>query len=528
MLATALFVFTNETGFSHEGEGVGWDVTVALTAFLLLLLVASRAALPRWSAPLALISALAASGVAAFRVGNWTGVALTEACVVAIWLLAPRFGLPRVLVLASFTADYALLRAIADPSRATPLPLLEAAVALALPVITLPFVLRNEAQRVLRWGIWLTGTGMLGLLTERYFIRRAPVIAPDDVFLTVGGAALLIAATVIRRDRLAPVFAAAGVAAMVLVMLLMLQGSTYVSDTAVSIDEAARDVLRGENPYTSVDILDALHARGLSEKLVTPFMDSNEVERRFPYPAGSFIPSTILFALGLQDVRYGFLAFLAVFYLFLIFRVPRSLAPYVSGLALVDIMADRQVALAGVESSWALFLVIALLFPLASGITTGLAAAARQTAWLYAPWLGVDRAARGVRSLVRWALVVVVIFFVVNGPFAIASPAEWLSGSTAPLTAPYVPLGFGVIRVSTDGPIPFAPRIAYTIAMGLAYVGMLLWYWRDRGGWRYGAAVMPVAPLYFGWRSLQNYFMFAPLFLLSLIAVDPEDRSQRM
>src|SRR5205085_2030775 len=171
-------------------------------------------------------------------------------------------------------------------------------------------------------------------------------------------------ATVLRRDRLGPLIGASGIAAIVLVMLFMLQGSQYVSDTAVSIDEAARDVLRGENPYTSVDIVEALHARGLSNNLVTPFIDSDEVERRFPYPAGSFVPSTILFAFGLQDVRYGFLAFLTALYLFLIFRVPRTLAPYVSALALVDIMADRQVALAGVEPSWALFLALAITLPL--------------------------------------------------------------------------------------------------------------------------------------------------------------------
>ena len=466
--------------------------------------------------------------MAAFRVGQWSGVALVEALIGAIWLVAPRLGWPRVLALASLAADYPLLRAVGDPREATPLPMLEGIVALALPVMTLPFAIRAEEHRLLRWGVWLTGTGMLGLLTERYFIRRAPVIAPDDVFLTVGGAALLITATVIRRDRIAPVIAASGVAAIVLVMLLMVQGSHYVSDTAVSIDEAARDVLRGENPYVSVDIVDALHARGLSEDLVTPFENSNEVERRFPYPAGSFVPSTALLALGVQDVRYGFLAFLAALYLFLIFRVPRVLAPYVSALALVDIMADRQVALAGVESSWALLFAIALTVPVGTGIVAGLAAAARQTAWLYLPWLAVDRARLGWRPLVRWVAAIVVVFAIVNGPFAIGAPLEWFSGSTAPLFAPYVPLGFGVIRFSTDGPAPFAPRTAYTLAMGIGYLLALWEYWRHRAAWRYGAAVMPVAPLYFGWRSLQNYFMFAPIFLLSLIAVEPEQRSQRM
>jgi uncharacterized membrane protein len=470
---------------------------------------------------------VASGGVAGFRVGDAGGAVIVGVAFVGAFVGARRLGLPPPLLLASLAADYPLLRALAQPLEATPLPPVPATVALALPVLTVFFGIRDQPTRVLRWGVWLTGTGMLGLLTERYFIRRSQLVAPDDVLLTIGGAVLVLAATVLRRDRIAPLIAASGVAALVLVMLLMLQGSQYVSDTAVSIDEAARDVLRGANPYTSVDILEALRSRGLSENLVTPFSDSNEVERRFPYPAGSFVPSTIFFALGLQDVRYGFLALLAALYLYLIFRLPRPFAPYVSALALIDIMADRQVALAGVEPSWALLLALALTVPMGSGLIAGLAAAARQTAWLYLPWLGVDRARSGLPALWRWLAGVAIAFVVVNGPFAFASPAEWLSGSTAPLFAPYVPLGFGVIRLSTDGPLPFAPRAAYTIAMVLAYALALWTYWRHRSSWRYGAAVLPVAPLFFAWRSLQNYFMFAPVFLLSLIALDPDDRSPR-
>jgi len=528
VLATALLVFTNESGFSHETTGVGWDVAVALAAFFALLLIASRTDVPSWSSRLAFGCAVAADGVAAFRIGGGAGALIVVAAIVLIPMRASRFGLPPLVLLASLAANYSLLRALADPQRASPLPGVEAVVAIALPVLTLPFAVRDEPLRLLRWGVWLTGTGMLALLTERYFIRVSASIAPDDVFITLAGAVLLLLSTVIRRDALSRVVAASGVAAIVLVMLLMLQGSHYVSDTAVSIDAAARAVLHGENPYVTVDIVEATRARGLSDQLFTPFADSNEVERRYPYPAGSFLPSTLLFALGLDDVRYGFLALLAALYLVLIFRVPRTFAPYVSGLALVDIMAQRQVALAGVEPSWALFLVLAIALPRLSGVFGGLSAAARQTAWLYLPFLAVDRARVGARALARWVVAVAIIFAVVNVPFAVGAPSQWLSDSTAPVFAAYVPLGFGVIRFSTDGPLPFAPRVAYTIALGIAYVLALWTYWRHRPAWRYGLAVLPVAPLYFAWRSLQNYFMFAPFFLVSLIAEDPEVRSQRM
>jgi uncharacterized membrane protein len=199
------------------------------------------------------------------------------------------------------------------------------------------------------------------------------------------------------------------------------------------------------------------------------------------------------------------------------------LAPYVSGLALVNVMAMRQVALAGVEPSWALWLLLAIALPRASGLFGGLAAAARQTAWLYLPFVALDRLRAGRTHAIRWAAIAAAVFLELNLPFALPAPEAWLSGATSPLIAPYEPLGFGIVRFSTDGPLPLAPRAAYTVAMLGAYALALVAWWRDRRGWRYGLATLPVAPLYLGWRSLQNYFMFAPLFLVALVGEDPEE-----
>ena len=528
MLATALFVFTNERGFSHEVAGGEWDIAVALAAFLFLLLLASRAALPGWTAAAALACAIVVEGLAAFRMGGLGGAAIVAALVALVPWRAARLGLPPLVLLASFAANYPLVRALADPRHASPLPPLEGFVAVILSVLTLPFVIRDPERRLFRWGTWLVGTGMFGLLTERYFMRVASVVAPDDVLLTLGGATLVLASAFARGPRLGRVVAALGISAMVLTALLLLQGASYVSDSTVSIDEAARDLLRGEDPYVTVDIVEAVHARGLSDDLFTHYADGSGVERRYPYPAGSFLPSAALFALGVHDVRYGFLGALALLYLIVALRAPAALAPYVGAIALVDVMAMRQVALAGVEPTWALFLVLSLVLPRAGGLFAGLATAARQTAWLYVPWLALDRLRQEPRRLAAWLALVLAAFGIVNLAFAIDAPAAWLASVSAPIVSPYEPLGFGVVRFSTDGPFPLAPRAAYTVAMVVAFAASLWTYWRDRATWRYGLAVLPVAPLYVAWRSLQNYFMFAPIFLVSLMAEDPEVRSQRM
>jgi uncharacterized membrane protein len=522
ILATALFVFTNERGFSHEIPDAEWDIAVALAAFLLLLLLAARRRMPPWTAHAALACALVVDGLAAFRMGGLLGALLVGVVLAFVPRQAARFGIPPLVLLASLAANYPFLRALADPRNPSPLPGLEAFVAIVVPVLALPLVLADRDHRLLRWGVWLVGVGMLALLTERYFIRVASVVTPDDVLLTAGGAALVLVATRLRSARYARHVAATGVSAMVLVALLLMQGSSYVSDSPISIDEAARAMLRGQNPYVVVDIVDAARAHGISEDVFTHYADGSGVERKYPYPAGSFVPSTVLFAFGAQDVRYGFLALLVGLYAIVIMRSPAPIAPYVGAIALVNVMALRQVAFAGVEPSWALLIALALAVPSAAGMFAGLAASVRQTAWLYLPWIAIDRWRESTRSFFRWTALVAGTFVLVNFAFIVSSPAEWFASVTGPVVSLYEPLGFGIVRFSTDGPLPLLPRAVYTVAM-LAGFGVALWtYWRHRTAWRYGVAVLPVAPLYFAWRSLQNYFMFAPVLLLSLIADDPD------
>ncbi len=523
ILATALFVFTNERGFSHEIREGAWDIGIAFAPFLLLLLVAARTTLPSWTRAVAFAAAGVVLGLAALRMGGPLGALLVDGVIALTWWLAPRFGFPALPLLASVAADYALTRALAGPARPSPLPPVEAIVAVVVPALTLPLALADRERRLLRWGIWLTGAGMLSLLTERYYMRVWFVIAPDDVLLTVGGAALCAVACVIRTPRFARALASAGIAALVLTALLLLAGARYVSDSAVAIDEAARAVVQGHDPYVAVDVVGAVRARGLSEDLLTLYADGSGIERRYPYPAGSFLPSAALFALGADDVRYGFLGILALLYLLLIARAPAALSPYVAGIALVDVMTVRQVPLAGVEPSWALLLILAQVAP-ASGLFAGLAASARQTAWLYLPWLAVDRWREGWGALARWVALVAFCFAAVNAVFVWDAPAAWLGSVTAPIVAPYEALGFGLVLFFSDGPAPLVPRAAYTVATVLA-LGASLWtYWRHRASWRYGLAVLPIAPLYFAWRSLQNYFMFTPVFLIALIVDDPDIR----
>ena len=64
------------------------------------------------------------------------------------------------------------------------------------------------------------------------------------------------------------------------------------------------------------------------------------------------------------------------------------------------------------------------------------------------------------------------------------------------------------------------PRTAYLAAAGTAYLVAL---WAYATGRARGALVLPLLPLWLGWRALQSYFAFLPVFAMA--EEDGYDRS---
>ena len=101
------------------------------------------------------------------------------------------------------------------------------------------------------------------------------------------------------------------------------------------------------------------------------------------------------------------------------------------------------------------------------------------------------------------------------------SSARWpavapraLGGMLAPIFAPLVSDGVGLMRYGADGVVPLFPRTVYTALSLIAVVGLLVLLWRRPKSLSGAPLAWPFLPLYFAWRSLQNYFASAPLFAL--------------
>ena len=113
-----------------------------------------------------------------------------------------------------------------------------------------------------------------------------------------------------------------------------------------------------------------------------------------------------------------------------------------------------------------------------------------------------------------------------------------MAGILAPIAAPFVSDGVGLMRYGAAGYFPQLDRLVYTFVSLAAVVGLLAFLWRRPRDLAGAPLVWPFLPLYLAWRSLQNYFAAAPLFALiaddeladrplSLTAPTPEEAAAR-
>jgi len=177
----------------------------------------------------------------------------------------------------------------------------------------------------------------------------------------------------------------------------------------------------------------------------------------------------------------------------------------------------RQQILAGIDPSWALLTVaswLALRRAWLSSILLGLAFAARQTAWFVAPFYVVLVWQRwGWREAIRRGVIAGAVALAVNLPFFIAAPARFVEGVSAPILGPLEPDGVGLVRFGLAGIGPLFPRGAYGAIALVVFVALLAAVVRWRRVITSAPMVWPYVPLYFAWRSLQNYFVLATLFV---------------
>ena len=152
-------------------------------------------------------------------------------------------------------------------------------------------------------------------------------------------------------------------------------------------------------------------------------------------------------------------------------------------------------------------------------VLLGLACAFKQYAWFFVPFFALEIVCgQGWRAGLRWAGSGLAAFLVPNLPFLLASPWAWLVSLTIPMTDPLFPAGMGLIQLSNSHILPYGPPVFYALLEVVAMVTSLWMFARARTQIGAGALVLALLPLLFAFRSLPNYFAFAPW--LALYAVN--------
>jgi uncharacterized membrane protein len=246
-------------------------------------------------------------------------------------------------------------------------------------------------------------------------------------------------------------------------------------------------------------------------------LEGGAVLHTYNYPALSFLVVSPFVALGLGDIRWVFLAEVLVIALVAAARLRLAWRPMALATIVGNAIVLRQQILAGIDPTWTL-LVIASWLALGRGwlspILLGLAFAARQTAWFVAPFYVVVAWQRwGWRAALRRGVIAGAVALAVDLPFLVASPERFVGGVSAPILGPLEPDGVGLVRFALAGIGPLLPRGAYGALALAAFAVLLLVVARWRRASASAALVWPFLPLYLAWRSLQNYFVLATLFV---------------
>jgi uncharacterized membrane protein len=502
-----------------SGSGADLPLAAAFTGFTILLVLASLRRPPRISAWVGLAVAGGIYLATAVALGDApiSMAAYLAAAVLATWRTPAHL---RPFTVAAFAMWTPSLDLFATSTVVLPAPVMGAAMfALVYTVAVLidPSSV-HPSDRLRRVGFGIVAVATMAALFDRHLAVGSSGLAPDDLFAIVVAFALPLLAHLRVRATLRDAIATGLVlTTLALVGLTCLSVVPYHADAVAAVHRMAELFLLGRDPYAVFDLPEALARFGMVPELAT-HVEGGGVLHAYNYPALSFLVVAPFVALGLGDIRWVYLGEILVIAIVAVSRLRLAWRPMALATIVGNAIVLRQPILAGIDPTWALLVVgawLALGRAWLSPVLLGLAFAARQTAWFVEPFYFVLVWQRsGRREAIRRAIVAAAVALAVNLPFLVLAPQRFIEGVTAPLLGPLEADGVGLVRLGLSGIGPLLPRVVYGALALVVFIVLLAAFVRWRRVVVSAPLVWPFVPLYFAWRSLQNYFVLLPLFVL--------------
>jgi hypothetical protein len=332
------------------------------------------------------------------------------------------------------------------------------------------------------------------------------------------------------------------------------------NDGAVMDVYVAHRVLRGHTPYAKTSIVAALAALNAPSTTTTPLMQGQfrgariypsagavnqvflnvlkyrphtippEFESKYNYPAGSFLFILPFVWAGIHDMRFLYAIAVALMGFYLWMRSSRALRPLIPLIVLGNVPLVILTAGDQPDPIYGLFLMVGYAewsTPWISPLAMGIAAGTKQLTWFFLPFYFLLVARElGWREALRRSSIVAAVFAVMNAPFIVQSPANYVASVFGPAADPMFPLGIGIIALFVSNGLPFLPKIAFTVMeLGSWVAGGIGWLRLRVLGTAGAGAVLGALPLFFAWRSLVNYFYLVPLLALAIVLAEPAQRA---
>ena len=335
----------------------------------------------------------------------------------------------------------------------------------------------------------------------------------------------------------------------------MQHGFQYNDGTALS-QQAAENLLKGENPYANANIVTALEAFHGAYDRVTPLRVGRfaaafpypttaqlkelwdaarqnpsplppELESQVCYPAGSFLLVAPFIAAGIKDIRFIYFIFVIAGLVYAAWRIPgrkkflfialvlvslelwNTLAVGETGIMIFPMLLIAWIALG--ENNWL------------SAIFMGLAVATKQTAWFFLLFYLILLWRTGKQKTLAATIgIIAAVFVVTNGYFIAKNPGLWLDSVASPMVEPMFPLGVGLITIVTGGFVHIQSSLPFTAMELIVLVGAVVWYYRNCRRYPEAGLMLAVLPLFFAYRSLWTYFFYVTIIILSRMLIKSE------
>ena len=299
-----------------------------------------------------------------------------------------------------------------------------------------------------------------------------------------------------------------------------------LTDEYVLQYNAAKEFLHLHNPYNTDFTNQIIQSVPMYYRT---YLTSATFVHNIDYPAFSFLyylPSAVLNVSGIyQDIFV-----MAIVVGFVCYKSPSYLKWFLPVFFLFDYAHVFFPSASITDVCWVCLIILALFYKnkvVFSGVLMGLAVSYKEEALVILPFflilLWKDL---GVKLLIKSIVAMATTVAIVNIPFLLMNPSNFIKDVLLPITGNTASGGIGLSAFNLN-----IPKHVYTaLFVGALVVGVWLYYKKFSLFKISGICIFPMIAFWLNSRSFQNYFIWLPIFTVVLIiaeAVKIDDRNAK-